>query len=245
MSSRSRGDDENTRPAQPLSSDDSRLERPFLAPGSAISKDVSDEALALQLANGEHDALTELFERYSDLVFGIARRMLRDDGEAEEALQQVFLSVYRAIHQFDPARAPFKTWLLQFVYHRTIHRKQHLEAKRFYSSEELKDELLPMELFVGAGRTLQLCSAEIVHLVGQLLGTIQDRQRRTIELTFFEGLTAEEIAKETGETPAVVRHNLYRGLSKLRSALMQNRQGQEKEKVKTAEGVVFAHPRPF
>jgi RNA polymerase sigma-70 factor (ECF subfamily) len=206
---------------------------------------VSDESLAAQLANGEHDALTELFERYSDLVFGIARRMLRDDGEAEEALQQVFLSVYRAIDQFDPARAPFKTWLLQFVYHRTIHRKQHLEAKRFYNSEELKDEILPMELFVGAGRTLQLCSAEVVHLVGQLLGTIQDRQRRTIELTFFEGLTADEIAKETGETPAVVRHNLYRGLSKLRSALLQTRQTQEKEKVKTVEGVVFAHPRPF
>lgn len=245
MSSRSRGDDENTRPALCSSSDESRLQRPLLARGSAVSKDVSDEALAVQLANGEHDALTELFERYGDLVFGIARRMLRDDGEAEEALQQVFLSVYRAIHQFDPTRAPFKTWLLQFAYHRTIHRKQHLEAKGFYNSEELKDELLPMELFVGAGRTFQLCSAEVVHLVGQLLGTIQDRQRRTIELTFFEGLTADEIAKETGETPAVVRHNLYRGLSKLRSALLQNRQVQEKEKVKTVKGVVFAHPRPF
>jgi RNA polymerase sigma-70 factor (ECF subfamily) len=241
MSSQSGGDDDNIRPEGDLSSDRRGSERPFLAPTAASRKDVSDEDLADQLANGEHDALSELFERYSDLVFGIARRMLKDDGEAEEALQQIFLDTYRAIHQFDRKRAPFKTWLLQFVYHRTINRKHHLEAKGFYSSEEFKEEFLPIELF--EGRTLQLCSAEVAHLIGQLLGTIKARQRRTIELTFFEGLTAEEIAKETGETPAMVRHNLYRGLSKLRSALLQKEQ--REEKVKKVEGIIFAHPRPF
>jgi len=247
MSSRFGGDDDVARRAEDVTSEDTRPERLILSPAPTNQKDVSDEDLARQLANGHHDALTELFRRHGGLVFGIARRMLKDDGEAEEALQQVFLDMYRAIHQFDPTKAPYKTWLLQFVYHRTINRKHHLEAKGFYSSEEFTEELLSMEHFQGAGRTLQLCSAEVVYLIGQLLGTIKARQRRTIELTFFEGLTAEEIARETGETPAMVRHNLYRGLSKLRSALLQKEhgQGQQEKKVKKVEGIVFAHPRPF
>ncbi len=206
---------------------------------------LSDENLAAQLANGEHDALTELFERYSELVFGIARRMLKDDGEAEEALQQVFLDMYRAIGQFDVNKAPYRTWLLQFVYHRTINRKRHLERKGFYSSEEFDEELLSLELFGGSSAPLQLCPPEVVHLIGQLLSTIKAPQRRTIELTFFEGLTAEEIAAQTGETADVVRHNLYRGLKKLRSALHESRQSERSEKAGKVEGIIFAHPRSF
>jgi RNA polymerase sigma-70 factor (ECF subfamily) len=56
-------------------------------------------------------------------------------------------------------------------------------------------------------------------LLKKALGTLQPRQQRTIELTYYEGLTAEEIAVRTGETVRVVRHNLYRGLEKLRRHL--------------------------
>src|SRR5579864_6460335 len=75
-----------------------------------------DIELVNQLRKGNHDALTVLFEKYSGMVFGIARRMLRDDGEAEEVVQRVFLDTYRAIHQFDSAKACYKTWLFQFAY---------------------------------------------------------------------------------------------------------------------------------
>jgi RNA polymerase sigma-70 factor (ECF subfamily) len=48
---------------------------------------------------------------------------------------------------------------------------------------------------------------------------LKPRQRRTIELVYYEGLTAEEISTHTGETVRVVRHNLYRGLEKMRAVL--------------------------
>jgi RNA polymerase sigma-70 factor (ECF subfamily) len=50
---------------------------------------------------------------------------------------------------------------------------------------------------------------------------IQPRQRRTIELIYYEGLTADEVAERTGESTRVVRHNLYRGLAKLRSVMQE------------------------
>src|SRR6266446_6410403 len=69
---------------------------------------LEDDDLVAELASGHHDALTVLFDRHSALVFRIARRILRDDGEAEETVQQVFLDVYRSIAQFDPRRGSFK-----------------------------------------------------------------------------------------------------------------------------------------
>jgi len=204
---------------------------------------LTDEDLVARLVGGTHDALTVLFERHSQLVLGIARRALKDEGEAEEALQQVFFDIYKAAKLFDREKGSFKIWLLQYAYHRTMNRKKHLAAKGFYTTEELADQILPAELYDVAGRSLRLASSELERLIEQLLNTVEPRQRQTIELTFFHGLTAEEIASKTGETPSVVRHNLYRGLHKLRVALLHSEQVRKKRKVKSvSEGAVFAYP---
>jgi RNA polymerase sigma-70 factor (ECF subfamily) len=68
-------------------------------------------------------------------------------------------------------------------------------------------------------RPLWFSQAETAVLIEQVLTRLQPRQRRTIELVYYEGLTAEEISIRTGETVRVVRHNLYRGLEKLRKAV--------------------------
>lgn len=185
-----------------------------------LASEAEDIDLVRQLQAGNHDALKLLFQKYSSMVFGIARRRLRDDGEAEEVVQQVFLDTYRAIDQFDECKGSYKTWLFQFSYHRTLNRKRHLESKGFYSKRGLDEQELPTQMFEGANRGVRLCSQEVVQLLDQLLKSIQPRQREAIELTYFEGLTPEEIAFKTGETVATVRHNLYRGLSKLRAALL-------------------------
>lgn len=202
-----------------------------------------DTELVATLCEGCEDALAVLFERHSCLVFRIARAILRDDGEAEETVQQVFLDVFKAITQFNPARGCFKTWLLQFAYHRSINRREHLQANRFYSSSEL-DELMPGELFNAARQLVQFPLQETARLVEEVLALLELRQRRVIELTYFEGLTAEEIAKKTGESAVVVRHNLYRGLSKLRSILLSSaREDAAAEEQAATEGMLVAHPR--
>jgi RNA polymerase sigma-70 factor, ECF subfamily len=205
---------------------------------------MEDEQLAAELSAGIHDALTVLFERHSGQVFRIARRMLRDDGEAEETVQQVFLDVYRAISQFDRGKGSFKTWLLQFAYHRAINRRQHLIAQQFYGWQDL-DEFLP-ELQERTGTCLQQSPQELGYLLRQLLSTIKPLQRKVIVLTFFHGLTAEEIASATGETPSVVRHSLYRGLSKLRSALLERSQvcKEAKDAGKAEQESIFFAYRP-
>jgi RNA polymerase sigma-70 factor (ECF subfamily) len=177
----------------------------------------SDEDLVLDLLADEPDALTVLFQRHSALVFRIACRILRNDAEAEDAVQQVFLDLFRAAEQFDPEKGSFKSWLLMFAYHRTFNSRRRLRAHGFYESDSVED--LPRELIQGAGRRLPFASADAVVLVEQVLKLIQPRQRRAIELTYYEGLTAEQVSEVTGESVRVVRHNLYRGLERLRAVL--------------------------
>jgi RNA polymerase sigma-70 factor (ECF subfamily) len=210
-----------------MSLSDEELANLFLSPSRL--RTLTDEDLMAALRMGCNDALAVLFERHSPLVFRIARAILHDDGEAEETVQKVFLDIFRAVNQFNPDRGSFKTWLLQYAYHRSIDRRQHLQSNRFYSRDEL-DELMPAELFNGPGHLLCLPPQEVVCLVEQVLATLEPRQRRVIELTYFEGLTAEEIAKKTGDSASSVRHNLYRGLAKLRDVLQETSKARSTEK---------------
>lgn len=208
-------------------------------PPSNCSLDaLDDETLAARLVAGEHEALSILFQRHSALVFRIARRMLRNDGEAEEALQQVFLDAYRAVANFDPHKGSFKVWLLQYAYTRTLNRLNRLKSQHFYEWENLESEIPVVDRY---DYRLQLSRTEIGHLIGELLNGLDPSQKRIIELTYFKGLTAKEISQLTGETPSVVRHNLYRGMSLLRQALEQQKQLQRAERTTDErKEIVFA-----
>jgi RNA polymerase sigma-70 factor (ECF subfamily) len=169
----------------------------------------SDEQLMDDLQIGEYDALTVLFERHSPLVFRAARRILRDDGHAEDVVQQVFIEVFRSAHQFDPLKGAFKSWLLMFAYHRAFNLRRRLRNQSLEASGSFDDTAV----------TQRAPAAETGILIEEALSLINPRQRRVIELTYYEGLTASEISRITSESVRVVRHNLYRGLGKLRLLL--------------------------
>ena len=177
----------------------------------------SDEEVAKLLQSGDADALTVLFKRHSPLLFGIARRILRNDAEAEDTVQQIFLDVYRSIQQFDAEKGTFKTWLLMFTYQRVFNSRRTQLATRFFDTDPFCGEDLP-KLPPASERS---SGAENKILAEQILRTLQPHQRRTLELTYYEGLTAEEISARTGESVRVVRHNLYRSLERLRKAFCE------------------------
>jgi RNA polymerase sigma-70 factor (ECF subfamily) len=179
----------------------------------------SDEELVAKLQAGHTDALAILFERHSAMVFRNARRVLRNEAEAEDLVQQVFFDLLRSAHKYDPEKGGFKTWLLMVAYCRTVNRWRQLQASHYYDSANIED-LLP-EILQAAQQPFPFHGAEAICLVEQALERIQPRQRRTIELIYYEGLTAEEVAERTGESTPAVRHNLYRGLAKLRSVMQE------------------------
>jgi RNA polymerase sigma-70 factor (ECF subfamily) len=176
--------------------------------------ELSDEQLIRRVKNGCHSAMAVVFDRYHRLVFSVAARIVRDFGEAEEVVQVVFLDIYRAAASFDPAKGILKVWILQYAYHRALHRKRHLVANHFYNWEGLEAAIA-----AGAQRALSAEMQGKVRLAEQLLQKLNPRQRAAVEMTYFEGLTAEEVAARVGHSVHIVRHDLHRGLAALRASL--------------------------
>jgi len=199
-----------------------------LLPSEDLTK-LSDEQLIQKVAEGCQDAVAVLFDRYHRLVFSVALRIVRDTGEAEEVVQTVFLDIFRAAANFDPKRGMLKVWILQYAYHRALHRKRHLVANHFYRWEELE-----AAIEVGMTRPLSSDVHEVVRLAEEMLAKLKPRQRQIMEMTYYEGLTAEETAAKLGESVHAVRHHLHRGLASLRMAFKKpqdkKKQDQDKEK---------------
>lgn len=187
------------------------LTRPWDAHTENLGKP-SDEELIQSVTAGCTDALTVLFDRYHLLVFSVATRIVRDPGEAEEVVQTVFLDIFRAAASFDPGKGTLKVWVLQYAYHRALHRKRHLVANHFYRWEELETAL-----DLGLDHALPGEPPEIARLAEQMLERLKPRQRAVLQMTYYEGLTAEEIAKRLGASVHVIRHDLHRGLASLRT----------------------------
>lgn len=175
----------------------------------------TDEELMASLNSGCHDALAVLFDRYHRLVLSIALRIVRDPGEAEDVMQNVFLDIFRAVAQFDASKGSTKTWILQYAYHRAINRRQYLNTRSFYSVgavEEIESSLPSNESILSKFSLL-----ELKHLLKEGMETLSAPQRLAIRLSSYEGLSMQEIADKTGDSLASVRHHYYRGLKKLRS----------------------------
>ena len=177
---------------------------------------LSDEQLVTCLLAGEQDALTVLFDRYHKLVFSVAVRIVNDPAEAEEVVQTVFLDFFRGLATFDPSKGILKVWLLQYAYHRALNRRRHLAASRFYQWVDLNSAATEPVLSWNPGNV-----AEVAQQVDHLISGLTPRRREILELTYFDGLTAEEIAAQLSLSVNVVRHELYRALAKLREVVTQ------------------------
>src|SRR5215469_5775892 len=107
-------------------------------PSFTQMKELHDNEVMAHLQAGHGDALAVIFDRYHRLVLSIALKIVRDRGEAEDVMQNVFLEIFRAAAQFAPAKGTTKTWLLQYAYHRSLNRRQQLAARHFYQETTIE-----------------------------------------------------------------------------------------------------------
>jgi RNA polymerase sigma-70 factor (ECF subfamily) len=176
---------------------------------------LSDEDVMERLRKGDPDALPVLFDRFYRLVLRIASRILRDPGEAEDVMQEVFLEIFNRAAQFDPAKGSAKTWILQYAYHRSLSRRQYLALRNFYDRRQVGERQFSESCSLDLswrGLTVQ----EWRRVIEQGLATLNEKQRKTLELACFQGLLLSEIAECTKESLPNVRHYYYRGLEGLR-----------------------------
>jgi RNA polymerase sigma-70 factor (ECF subfamily) len=183
----------------------------------------TDEHLMSRLRLGEKEPIAALFKRHSSAIYRVGMKMLRDSGEADDLVQEVFLYVYRKSELFDASKGPARSWIFQIAYTQALLRRRKLKSIGLYSSataEYLRDaESSSYSSRVDYHETVE-------GLFGRngwkkIVEDLTEDQRETMRLHFFEGYTFAEIAEKLGQTYANVRNHHYRGLEKLRRHLAE------------------------
>jgi RNA polymerase sigma-70 factor (ECF subfamily) len=180
---------------------------------------VSDFDLMELLKGGQHDALSNLFDRYYRLVLSVASKILRDRSEAEDMMQEVFLELFRSADRFDPAKGTAKSWIVTLAYHKSLNRRKYLALRGAFEDRQIEEfeRASIAQSFFGASAGYRSPEDEDVLSIVQLgLATLTPRQREVVQLACFEGYLLSEIANRTKESLGNVRHHYYRGINKLR-----------------------------
>ena len=172
-----------------------------------------------RVAAGDSQAVQECIDRYGGLIWSLARRMLSDASQAEDAVQEIFIDLWKSAPRFDPDKASEKTFVAMIARRRLIDRMRRESRQPTVTS--LEDAA---EVGVDDDRRIEL-SAE-ASVAARVLNELRPEQRRVIKLAIYDGLSHSDIVEVTKIPLGTVKSHIRRGLASIR----------EKIRASTAQG---------
>ena len=173
-----------------------------------------ESKLVARLRNGEATALEALMERYASRVYRLAYRITRDEADAEEVAQDVFLILCRKIHTFE-GRAALGSWIYRVTTNAALNKRR---GKR---SAEGEDHAMG-QADASPTPEEELLSVETRIILSRLIGDLPDRYRTALVLRDVEGLSNGEAAEALGTSLASMKSRVHRARSWLRQHLRAN-----------------------
>ncbi|HYM14341.1 MAG TPA: sigma-70 family RNA polymerase sigma factor [Dehalococcoidia bacterium] len=180
-----------------------------------------------RLTGRDLGAFEALYDRYADLVFSVALRVVSDAHVAEDVTQDVFLRVWRRPEHYDVRRGKFVTWLL------SVTRNRSIDERRGYS-RRLRHEAMPAgeeegDTLPTTDRTDDPAQMTVLSdertAVRRAMELLPPEQRLAIQLAYFGGLTQQEVANKLGQPLGTVKTRIRLGMQKMRGALEDQRRG--------------------
>ncbi len=175
-----------------------------------------DEALLALAARDDEGALAALYDRYSRVAYGLALRIVRDPALAEDAVQEAFLTVWRAAGSFRADKAKPSTWILTLVHRRAVDLVRREERRRAAPLEP-GDE--PDAQTLATDEEIELTDRR--RLVQAALRQLPDEQREALELAYYGGLTQSELAERLAVPLGTIKSRMFTGLRRLRDLLAE------------------------
>lgn len=171
------------------------------------------QAILHRIAAGDPDAVQDCLKAYGGLVWSLARRMLRNSDDAEDAVQEIFLDVWKNAGRFDATQSSETTFIAMIARRRLIDRIR-FSARRI-SADALEDVLAqPMDR---SDKTMQT-TLEASDAV-KALNALRPEQRQVLQLSIVQGLSHQEIADTTGMPLGTVKTHARRGILQAREFL--------------------------
>jgi RNA polymerase sigma-70 factor (ECF subfamily) len=179
---------------------------------------LADQAALVRLARGDQSALAELYDRHARPIYSLALRILREQADAEDIVQEVFAQAWNQAARFDTSRGAVAAWLLMMARSRAIDR---LRARRSRPETATDAETVERMPDAAVRQDLQLLSSEQVDMLKTALDGLPAPQREALELAYYEGLTHTEIADRLSEPLGTVKTRIRQAVIRLRESLVR------------------------
>lgn len=183
------------------------------------SADEQDAALIALLVNGDVRALEALYARYSRPIFSLAMRIVGNEADAEEVMQDVLERVWRRAPTFDPSRGRFGSWVLGMTHHVAIDLLRRRQRRPQSIDTEAAEQVVALTPDGGPDVAETVIQNEEARRVRQALQELPESQQQAIELAFFKGLSHLEIAAATGDPLGTIKTRIRRGMERLKAVL--------------------------
>ncbi len=177
-----------------------------------------DDELIGRVLSGDDEAFQSLMERYRTRVHRLAMRFTRDKEDAEEVLQEVFLTVYQKLGQFQ-GKSSFSTWLYRVAVNSALMRLRKNDNAEIVSIEDLHEELPLDETETGPGPFDRLTTEESMVVIEKAMDGMPADFKTVLILRDVENFSTDETAEIMNLSPPAVKSRLHRARLFLREKL--------------------------
>jgi RNA polymerase sigma-70 factor, ECF subfamily len=172
--------------------------------------DPSDDFLLEHVRGKNQQAMAEVFDRYGGMVYSVALRVLKDPGQAEDVMQEIFFQLWRKPDAFVQGRGSLGGWLMVLARNRAID-----TIRRRKQTDSADDVVLPCKTNLAS----EIERNMLMERVRNVLKDMPAEQQKSLELAYFDGLSHSEIAEKTGDPLGTVKTRIRLALIGLRKAL--------------------------
>jgi len=189
------------------------------AGGMLTPQQQNDREMLALIVKGDQRAFSQLYDRLSGPLYSLAIRMLGDASEAQDALQEVFLQIWRRAEFYDPEQSSVFSWAVLMTRSRVIDRLRRRDRRLRVIVASTDDEQTDVTSTTASQEETAADAAgrrEEAMRARSSLNQLPAEQRQAIELAFFNDLTHQEIASQLGQPLGTIKARIRRGLLKLK-----------------------------
>ena len=193
-----------------------RMAAPALPPGAP-----TDLELMLAIQAEDPEALSQMYDRYNGILKALILRVIHNDTEADDLLQEIFMEIWNQARNFSPEKGKPLGWMVTLARRRAI---DGLRKKQAYTRAgerlQVETEQQP-EAWVHNATEADINSGDTRHLIRKVIDSLPVAQQEAVELAFFRGMSQREIAAHTKTPLGTVKTRLELGLKKIYEGLKE------------------------